>query len=62
VLLVLTDDVGFGNPSTFGGPINSGGVERAGDVVGGGVLEGERIADRGPPVDTAAGTQGSSPR
>lgn len=24
VLLVLIDDAGFGNPSTFGGPISSG--------------------------------------
>ena len=28
VLLVLTDDAGFGNPSTFGGPINTPTLER----------------------------------
>ena len=30
VLLVLTDDAGFGNPSAFGGPINTPTLERLG--------------------------------
>src|SRR6476469_4748567 len=34
VLLVLTDDAGFGNPSTFGGPINTPTLER---LAGGGI-------------------------
>ena len=34
VLLVLTDDAGFGNPSTFGGPINTPTLDR---LAGGGL-------------------------
>src|SRR5579872_1369314 len=31
VLLVMTDDAGFGNPSGFGGPINTPTLERLAD-------------------------------
>jgi hypothetical protein len=36
VLLVLTDDAGFGNPSAFGGPIRTPTLER---LAGGGQLQ-----------------------